>query len=134
MTKTIAAFAVSCAFAFAAAAHPDHDEPDFYVAPTFDCSAMAGTYDAGAKRVVKVAFADGKVTLTQTGSPDVTGECMAPMIASGAYLPRARAALGVSFGLPAGAADCCTFHLKGEKLVFDGTPVTWSRRKDAKAK
>lgn len=121
----------SCALPFAAAAHPE-DEPDFFVAPAFDCSTMAGTYDAGAKRVVEVAFADGKVTLTQKGSPDVAGDCMAPKISGGAYLPRARAALGVSFGMPAGAADCCTFHLQGEKLVFDGTPVSWKRRKDAK--
>lgn len=131
MNRTIAALAVLCALPFAAAAHPE-DEPDFNVAPTFDCSAMAGTYDAGAKRVVKVAFADGKVTFAQTGNPDITGDCMAPKISSGAYLPRGRAALGVSFGLPAGVTDCCTFHLQGEKLVFDGTPVTWNRRKDTK--
>lgn len=131
MNRAAAAFFVFTALPFMAAAHPE-DEPDFYVAPTFDCSAMAGTYDAVAKRVVKVSFAGGKVTLTQKGSPDVTGDCMPPKISGGSYLPRARAVLGVSFGMPAGVADCCSFYLEGEKLMFDGTPVSWKRRKDAR--
>ena len=128
MNKALAVL-FACVAATAALAHPHGDDEFESRTPVFDCSEMAGDYAAGPRRVVTVASTAGKVTFSEAQKTPIVGDCLAPLVSDGSYLPRAHAVFGTAFGSELAGADCCTVHLKGENLIFDKTAVTWQRRK-----
>ncbi|MEQ1864091.1 MAG: hypothetical protein ABL996_05500 [Micropepsaceae bacterium] len=130
MNKTIAAGLASCLLAAAAGAHPGgHGEDDVH--PTFDCSAIAGTYAIDTQRLATVSVADGKVTIEPAGTEKATGNCVSPLIGEGKNLPRAVITSGAALGAKFGAPGCCIVVLKNDELSFDNGEV-WKRKKPAK--
>lgn len=127
MVRKLAIGLIVGAIALPAAAHVT-DEPDMPRIVAYDCTAIAGDYNAGGKRVVSISVIDAKVMFTLKGSASVTGECIAPLIADATYYPQVRARFDASFGSKMTAGDCCTLHLKGDKLIFDQAKTAWQRR------
>jgi len=130
MNKIITAALSSCLFAAAAIAHPGgHGEDARH--PTFDCSAMAGTYAMSAKRVASVTVADGMITIEPAGTEKASGTCVSPLIVEGKNLPRALIMSGAVLGTKFSAAGCCTVVLRGDEFAFDNGEV-WKRQKPVK--
>jgi len=131
MKQTIAAAVTVITLASAVSAHPgghDNDERPKYTG--YDCSAMAGEFDAGDNRVVAVTVFEGKVIFSPKDGTAAVGNCIAPSVAGDKFYPRAQTEFGGSFGKELGAADCCTVQLKDDALTFDkATTVLWKRRK-----
>jgi hypothetical protein len=127
MKRTLRSALVSCVIAFPAAAHVtgEVDQPRIVVN---DCTAMAGTYDAGAKRVVSITVVDAKVIFTPAGGDPVAGECVAPRVANASFYPQAKTKFDASFGNELAVDGCCTLHLKDDKLIFDNSKMVWKRR------
>lgn len=94
----------------------------------YDCSAMAGDFDAGKNRWVNVYVHEGKVVFMPKGGEAVVGQCVAPLVDGSSFYQRATAKFDGAFAKEFGVKDCCNVHLKGETLIFDKASVTWTRR------
>lgn len=129
--QIIAAAVAAVALAGAVSAHPGgHGEDERPKYTGYDCSAMAGEFDAGSNGVVAVTVFEGKVVFSPKEGTAAIGSCVAPSIAGGKFYPRAKTDFGASFGKDLGAADCCIVQLKDETLTFDkAATIVWKRRK-----
>lgn len=111
----------------AASAHmtDDPDAPSHYSG--YDCTAMAGTYAAGASGEVRVDVSDANVVFTAKGRGAVVGECIAPLVKDGAIHPSASVEFDTHFAEPLQAEGCCVAVLKDDAITFEKTGDVWSR-------
>jgi hypothetical protein len=129
--QIITAAVAAIVFAGAVSAHPGgHGEDERPRYTGYDCSAMAGEFDAGKNGVVAVTVFEGKVVFSPKEGTAAVGNCIAPSVAGGKFHPRAQTEFGEAFGKDLGAADCCTVQLKDDALTFDkAATIVWKRRK-----